>query len=89
MVRIGDTIYGKNEKNPCKWAIYERRRGDESTFEVVRLRQSASDKRINGRVIAEAGSEYYPSASKWGIDGFSYRTRAEANAAFDMLTSVD
>jgi hypothetical protein len=64
------------------WALYERKRGEETTYELVRVRRFASDKRVDGRVLHEKGSEYYPAASKWGIDGFSYMTRETAEAAF-------
>ena len=65
------------------WALYERRRGDERTYELVRVRRFASDKEVNGRLLRKKDAEYYPAASKWGLDGFSYTTRAVAEAAYN------
>ena len=87
LVRVGDPIEAKGDGLPSKWAIYSRTRGDEVHYEVVRLRLHAIDKRVNGRLVAKGGTEYYPGASKWGIDGFSYLTREAANAKFDELNA--
>ena len=67
---------------PVVWAMYERTRGDDACYEVVRIRQFAVDKVLNGRQVATKGDEYYPPASKWGLDGFSYRLRHDAEAAY-------
>lgn len=67
-----------------KWALYERSRGKKDVqYELVRVRQFASDKEVNGRFLHHIGDEYYPSASKWGLDGFTYICREAAEAAYN------
>jgi hypothetical protein len=69
-----------------QYAIYERTRGDEFTYEVIRILKYASDKQVNGRFLARRGDEYYPKPSEWGIYAWSLMTREAAEAKYNEFT---
>lgn len=81
----GDTggwVFRQLRRND-KWALYERTRGSKDvSYELVRICCFSADKEINGNIIGRKGDERYPSASRWGMDGFSYITREASEMAY-------
>jgi hypothetical protein len=69
--RDGDVcLYSRTDEEGC------------TTFEVVIAQRVASDREIDGKVVSQAGDEYYPSTNEWGRKGWTAITYDHAIRIF-------
>jgi hypothetical protein len=74
-------------KRSTKFAIFERTRGEDVSYEVIRIRKFRKDTWAFGRLLGRVGDEYYPYSSEWGKYGWSFLSRDAAEKKYRGLVS--
>lgn len=86
------TKYGEQFEQLCRTAntaVYLRHiNGRQKTYEVIVIRVAdRHPKKTDGKLLWEACEPYetYPSSEKWGQCGWTYTTREDALAKYDLI----
>ena len=56
-----------------------------NSYEVIKVQKHKCDMIINGKTMALAGEEYYPSTNQFGTDGWCFSSLEKAEEKFDRL----
>jgi hypothetical protein len=52
--------------------LVELSKDGQTGWEVIKVRRHVKDLTLRGKTIAQAGDEYLPSSSRWGLYGWSF-----------------
>ena len=71
-------------------AIYRRQKGTARPhFEVIKVQShGAGERTFGGKTVQIEAGESYPTAARWGTEGWTYTDLDEAHAKFMQLASA-